>query len=165
MKNHIGFINVYSEPGHGTTFSVYLPASAKAAVPERPEPSEIVCGCGTVLLIDDEELVLEVGTEMLQLLGYTVISMGSAIGAVSVYEQRHDEIDMVILDMIMPEMGGGELYDRLKRINPGLKAILSSGYSINGKASEIMARGCNGFIQKPFDLKRLSAKANEIIAG
>ncbi|MBI9086038.1 MAG: response regulator [Desulfobacterales bacterium] len=165
VKNHIGFINVYSEPGQGTTFTVYLPASAKAAVADQPEPSEIVYGSGTVLLIDDEDMVLEVGTEMLELLGYTVISSESATDAISTYEQHHGDIDLVILDMIMPEMGGGEVYDRLKQINPDLSALLSSGYSINGKASEIMAQGCNGFIQKPFDLKRLSAKANEIIAG
>ena len=95
----------------------------------------------------------------------TVRLDGAGLSRIWVQEGQHHMKNRLILDMIMPEMGGGELYDRLKRINPGLKAILSSGYSIDGKASEIMARGCNGFIQKPFDLKRLSAKVSEIIDG
>jgi two-component system cell cycle sensor histidine kinase/response regulator CckA len=71
----------------------------------------------------------------------------------------------VILDMIMPDMGGGETFDKLRKINPRAKVLLSSGYSISGKASEILERGCNGFIQKPFDIKKLSVKVREILDG
>ena len=73
------------------------------------------------------------------------------------------EIDLVILDMIMPDMSGGETYDRMKDINPKVKVLLSSGYSINGQATEILNRGCNGFIQKPFKMKELSQKLREIL--
>jgi CheY-like chemotaxis protein len=83
--------------------------------------------------------------------------------AIETYKRSMDKIDMVILDMIMPDMGGGEAYDRLKEINPDIKVLLSSGYSINGQATEIIDRGCNGFIQKPFSIKDLSQKLREIL--
>jgi CheY-like chemotaxis protein len=83
--------------------------------------------------------------------------------AIEILKDRKGAIDMVILDMIMPDMGGGETYDRLKEINPQIKVLLSSGYSIDGQAQEIMERGCNGFIQKPFDVKQLSAKMRKIL--
>ena len=82
--------------------------------------------------------------------------------AVEVYKKNQDKIDMVILDMIMPDMGGGQTYDRLKEINPDIKVLLSSGYSINGQATEILERGCDGFIQKPFNIMDLSRKIREI---
>lgn len=83
--------------------------------------------------------------------------------AIDLYIAQKDNIDMVILDMIMPDMGGGETYDQLKAINPELKALLSSGYSIDGQAKEILKRGCDGFIQKPFNMKELSGKIREIL--
>ncbi len=83
--------------------------------------------------------------------------------AIEVYEKNHDKIDMVILDMVMPGMGGGETYDKLKEINPGIKVLLSSGYSINGQASEILDRGCNGFIQKPFNVTDLAKSIRKIL--
>ncbi len=83
--------------------------------------------------------------------------------AIGVYKKNHDKIDMVIIDMIMPDMDGGETYDKLKEINPNIKVLLSSGYSINGQATEILDRGCNGFIQKPFNMADLSKKIREIL--
>ncbi|MCK4485179.1 MAG: response regulator, partial [Desulfobacterales bacterium] len=83
--------------------------------------------------------------------------------AVEIYRKHKDEIDLVILDMIMPEMGGGEAYDRIKENNPKVKALLASGYSIDGQATEILGRGCDGFIQKPFNVKELSRKIREIL--
>jgi len=83
--------------------------------------------------------------------------------AVKVYEKNKNRIDMVILDMIMPEMGGSEAYDRMKEINRDVKALLSSGYSIHGQATEILKRGCDGFIQKPFGMQELSEKIIEIL--
>jgi len=83
--------------------------------------------------------------------------------AIEIYEKTRDQIDLVILDMIMPVMGGGETYDRLKEVDPDIKVLLSSGYSINGEASEILDRGCDGFIQKPFNIKELSQKIREIL--
>ena len=84
--------------------------------------------------------------------------------AIEIYRANKNKINMVILDMIMPDIGGGETYDRLKEINPEIKVLLSSGYSIDGQASEIMNRGCNGFIQKPFNVKQLSRKIRNILS-
>jgi CheY-like chemotaxis protein len=116
-----------------------------------------------LLLVDDEELIMEVGEQMLKALGYEVLLARGGEKAIEIYTDNRDRIDMVILDMIMPDMGGGETYDRLKKINPDVKVLLSSGYSINEKANEILERGCNGFIQKPFDLRELSEKIGAIL--
>jgi PAS domain S-box-containing protein len=165
IKSHGGYINVYSEAEIGTTFTIYLPASGKEVQPEKREPITTVSkGSGTILLIDDEEMILKVGEELLQELGYDVLVAKSGQGAIKLYKKNTDKIDLVIMDMIMPGMGGGETFDLLKEINPDIKALLSSGYSINGQASEILKRGCDGFIQKPFNINQLSEKIQGIIA-
>ena len=109
-----------------------------------------------MLLVDDEPMIIDIGKKMLQTLGYRVYTAQGGREAIEVYRKYKDRIDVVILDMIMPELGGGETYDRLKEINLRIKVILSSGYSINGEASKILGRGCNEFIQKPFTLEQLS---------
>ena len=108
-------------------------------------------------------MIIDVGREILKTLGYQVLLARGGKEAIEVYKANKDRIDMVILDMIMPDMGGGETYDLLKEINPQIKVLLSSGYSIDGQAQEIMERGCNGFIQKPFDVKQLSAKIRKTL--
>ena len=113
IKNHSGMIDVTSQKGDGTTFTIYLPKSGRKAM--------------------------------------------------KIFEKLHSRIDLVILDMIMPDMGGSETFDQLKAISPDIKVLLSSGYSIDGLASQIMKRGCNGFIQKPFNLKHFSQKVREIL--
>jgi len=165
IKNHGGFINVYSEKGTGTTFNIYLSASEKETMEEAPRPDrhEIQYGQGTVLLVDDEEMITEVGQAMLESLGYRVFTAGSGQEALALYEKQKDEIDLVILDMIMPGMGGGETFDRVKKMGGDVRVILSSGYSINGQAKEIMDRGCIGFIQKPFSMEALSIKVCEVL--
>jgi signal transduction histidine kinase/CheY-like chemotaxis protein len=164
IKSHGGYINVYSEAEMGTTFSIYLPASGKEVRLERKEPVATVSkGSGTILLIDDEEMIIKVAEELLQELGYKVLVARNGQGAIKLYEQGPDKIDLVIMDLIMPGMGGGETFDRLKEIDPDAKVLLSSGYSINGQASEILERGCDGFIQKPFNINQLSEKIQGII--
>jgi CheY-like chemotaxis protein len=96
-------------------------------------------------------------------MGYRVLLAGDGREAVEVYGKNRDVIDIVILDMVMPTMGGGEAYDRMKEINPKVKVLLSSGYSIDGKATEIMDRGCNGFIQKPFTMQELSIRIGKLL--
>ena len=96
-------------------------------------------------------------------MGYKVLIAKSGKEAVEIYEKNKDRIDIVLLDMIMPDMSGSDTYDRMKEIDPDIKVLLSSGYSINGQATEIMDRGCNGFIQKPFKMKELSQKLREIL--
>jgi two-component system cell cycle sensor histidine kinase/response regulator CckA len=164
VKGHGGYIDVESQKGHGTTFSVFLPASSRKIHKSLEPSNQPVNGNGTILLVDDEEMVLGVGVKMLENLGYTVLEAKGGREAVEVYNENKNEVDMVILDMIMPEMGGGEAYDRMKEINSDVKVLLSSGYSLDGQASEILRRGCDAFIQKPFTVKELSGRISEILA-
>ena len=164
IKNHGGFINVYSEKGEGTTFNIYLPASESEVRNQKPEISDDVRhGDETVLLVDDEDMIIDVGEQFLEKMGYKVLTARSGKEATEIYEKNKDTIDLIILDMVMPDMGGGETFDRLKEINPEIKILLSSGYSINGQATEILDRGCDGFIQKPFNMKQLSCKIREVL--
>jgi len=164
IKNHGGLINVYSEKGEGSSFSLYLPASTKAVIEDAAPTPQMKKGQGTLLLVDDEQLILDVGTAMLQKLGYTVHVAGNGQDALQLFQQEGESIDLVILDMVMPGMSGGEVFDQLKELDPGVKVMLSSGYSIDGKASEIIDRGCVGFIQKPFNLAQLSEKVKTVLA-
>ena len=166
IKSHGGYINVYSEKNQGTTFTIYLPASGKEVLQETRMPVATVSrGTGTILLIDDEQMIIKVGQELLAELGYKVLTAESGPDAIKLYEKNADKIDLVIMDMIMPGMGGGETFDHLKEIKSDIKVLLSSGYSINGQASEILKRGCDGFIQKPFNINQLSEKIQGIIAS
>jgi CheY-like chemotaxis protein len=163
VKNHGGFINVYSEKGKGTNFSIYLPVLEKEITEEKKPSREVLKGKGGILLVDDEQMIIDVGKQLVEKLGYRVITAKSGKEAIDVYNEKRNDIDIVILDMIMPGMGGGETYDRLKETNPDIKVLLSSGYSINGQAREILDRGCNGFIQKPFNMKEISHKIKGIL--
>jgi len=167
LKAHDGYIDVSSEKGHGTAFHVYLPASGRVGIKRAGElPVTMLKGMETVLLVDDEDMVLEVGEQMLKRLGYNVLPAGSGREAIEIFSEAHGSLSapgLVILDMIMPGMGGSEVYDRLKKIDPEIKVLLSSGYSIAGKATEILEKGCNGFIQKPFNIKELSEKIRTIL--
>ena len=106
--------------------------------------------------MDDEPSVLDISARMLKKLGFQVLEACSGRDALNVYRQNRHLIDLVILDMIMPDMGGGEVYERLKDINRNVKAILATGYSLDGEASRILKKGCDGVIQKPYSIDRLS---------
>jgi CheY-like chemotaxis protein len=166
VKNHGGFINFYSEKGKGSTFNIYLPASEKEAKEQSSlsKRLEIQTGHGSILIVDDESMIVEVGKAMLEKLGYRVFVARSGQEALDIYLQHKEEINLVILDMIMPGMGGGQTYDRLREIDQRVKVVLSSGYTIDGQAKEIMKRGCNGFIQKPFSIEVLSLKLHEVLS-
>ncbi len=163
VKGHGGYIDVDSEKGTGSTFSIYLPASQKRVEKAIKTTMEVTKGTGTVLLVDDEDVILEVGKDLLEATGYRVLLAGDGKEAVEFYGKNRDVIDIVILDMVMPNMGGGDAYDCMKEINPDIKVLLSSGYSIDGEATEILERGCNGFIQKPFRMNELAEKIREIL--
>ncbi|MCE5281746.1 MAG: PAS domain S-box protein [Deltaproteobacteria bacterium] len=163
IKGHGGYIDVYSEPGHGTTFTIYIPAVEREPAKEEMTAETIAKGTGTILLVDDEKTILEVSKELLESMGYTIYAAGSGQEATTIYTDKKDEIDLIILDMIMPGISGGEAFDRLRAINSRVKVLLSSGYSITGQAQEILDRGCNGFIQKPFHPEELLSKIREML--
>lgn len=162
VRNHHGAIEVESTLGKGSTFRLYLPISEKMLEEEDVSTGEIIKGGETILLVDDEEMILEVGSALLMSLGYTVITATDGRDAVNAYRDKRSKIDLVILDMVMPGMSGGETYDALKKINKAVKVILSSGYSIDKEAKDIIKRGGNAFIQKPFNLEALSKKVREV---
>jgi signal transduction histidine kinase len=164
IKNHDGIINVYSEKGKGTTFTIYLPATEMAEITGEKSHISPLRGTETVLIVDDEEIILNIATELLEELGYQTRIARTGFEAVDVYQQQQDEIDMVILDMVMPGMSGEETYEKIYQMNPEVKALLASGYSIDDKASKILRNGCcNGFIQKPYNIEELSRKLRELL--
>jgi PAS domain S-box-containing protein len=163
IKNHGGFIDVHSEKNIGTTFKIHLPVSEKEPVKEKNDYEPVLKGKETILFVDDEDMIIQVGRDMIESLGYEVLVAENGKKAVEIYENNMEDIDMVMLDIIMPVMDGGETYDTLKEIDPDIKVLLSSGYGINGQATEILDRGCNGFIQKPFNMKTLSRKIRDVL--
>lgn len=160
IRNHGGFINVYSEKGRGTTLMVFLPVMDQNMKMAEKKTLQIQKGQGVILLVDDEDMITEIGRQMIQRLGYTVLTAGSGREAIRIYTENRDKIDLVILDMIMPEMSGEETFDELKSADSTIKVILSSGYSIDGKVTEILSRGGTGFIQKPFNMNQLAEALN-----
>jgi two-component system cell cycle sensor histidine kinase/response regulator CckA len=165
VKGHGGYVDVESEKGRGTTFKIYLPASKEEVYNTIELPDNISKGTGTILLVDDEEAVLEVGEKLLKVMGYHVLTAREGREAIDVYKKHRETVDLVLLDIIMPNMKGGEVFDCLKEINPDIKVLLSSGYSIDGEASKILERGGKGFIQKPFHLERLSETIRAILGN
>jgi two-component system cell cycle sensor histidine kinase/response regulator CckA len=163
INNHGGFIRVNSEKNRGTTIHFFLPAvNEGAARPSHSNPADTRRG-GTVLLVDDEEMILDVGKGILQHLGYTPVTAASGSEAIDIFREKNASVVLLIIDMIMPGMNGGELFDRIRTLDPRVPVLLASGYSMDEQASAIMERGCNGFIQKPFTISHLSQKIREII--
>ncbi len=158
INNHGGNITVYSEPGQGATFNIYLPLSGKEADRGESVGDSTVKGGGTILLVDDEEMILSVGRLMLEKLGYKVITASSGAMALDKIHTCGEQINLVVLDMIMPIMDGGKVFEMIREQYPDMPVLLSSGYSVNGQAMDILDRGCDGFIQKPFTVNDLSSK-------
>jgi two-component system cell cycle sensor histidine kinase/response regulator CckA len=163
IRNHNGAIHVTSSPGQGAAFTILLPAVACEVESDILPAREIPLGTETILLVDDEEMILAVATDLLETLGYRVITVKGGLAALSVYAERGKEIDLVLLDLIMPDQSGKETFSQLKSMNPHVRVLLSSGYSLDDDAAAIMRKGCNGFIQKPFDLELLSNKIREVL--
>jgi two-component system, cell cycle sensor histidine kinase and response regulator CckA len=165
IREHGGTIEVASELGQGTVFNIYIPASAKEIAKETTEPEAIVAGVETILLVDDEESVLDVCKEILIAMGYNVLCADNGREALNIYGMYKNKIDLVMLDMIMPGLSGSETYDAMKLINPQVKVMLSTGYSVSDQAKQIMGRGCQALIQKPFRMDDLSQKIREVIGS
>jgi two-component system cell cycle sensor histidine kinase/response regulator CckA len=163
IKSHAGYIDVASGIGRGTTFAIYLPASKRKIQDGTQSDANIKFGKGTILVVDDEEMVLDIGTEMIRRMGYHTESARTGDEALSICRDNPNGIDLVVLDLIMPGTSGSETFDMLRQIDPGVKVLLASGYSIDSQAMTLIDRGCNGFIQKPYNLESLSRKIDEIL--
>ena len=163
ISNHGGIIQAGNGPRGGAQFTLLLPASEKTALQEGQLSDHFLPGTETILLVDDEEMVLDLTREMLEQLGYKILSAASGAEALKIYGEQRGRINLVILDMVMPGMGGAELFGRLKNVDNGIKALLSTGYSPSGQAAEILNQGCQGFIQKPFTLLEISRKIRELL--
>ncbi len=163
VKNHGGFIHVYSEPGQGSTFKIYLPLSDKPEAVDAAPEAELNGGSETVLIVDDEAAIREVASDILGSYGYRVRLAADGEEGVSIYRRERRRIDLVLLDMVMPRQGGRETFLELKRIDPKVRVLFSTGYSQNEKVNEIMALGVRGFIQKPYQVKDLLAKVRDVL--
>ncbi|MCJ7601216.1 MAG: response regulator [Desulfobulbaceae bacterium] len=163
IKNHGGIITVESEKGYGSTFTLYLSASEKEIPAEAKPEDGITPGYETILIVDDEAMNIESLKELLETLGYKTFTASNGLKAIELYREYRKDIHMVILDMIMPGMNGRETFLRLKEIDAEAKVLLSSGYSINGEATNILDLGCSGFIQKPFGVAELSQKIRTML--
>jgi PAS domain S-box-containing protein len=164
VKSHNGYITCYSEVGHGTTFKIYLPAVEEA--PEAPREREERLpqgGTETILLVDDEESVRQLGKQMLEVVGYRVLVASDGEEALALYPKRMGDVALVILDLIMPGMGGKTCGEALLRLNPRVKLLIASGYSVNGRLEEPLRSGARGFISKPYDLRDLLKRVRHIL--
>jgi CheY-like chemotaxis protein len=157
VSNHSGYINLYSEPGKGTRINVYLPYTGGVAPETAAEPEDLR-GSGTVLVIDDEAHVRELCKDMLEPLGYTVLLAPGGEEGVGMFRVHRDGISLVLLDIIMPKMGGSEVFQALKMIRSDVKVLLCSGYSHSGFAGieTLLKNGALGLVQKPFSLQAMA---------
>ncbi len=165
IQNHNGVIDVWSSPHVGSAFSIILPLSQPLENEVMPSADEkLILGNETILLVDDEQRILTVGRELCKALGYGVITANSGKKALEIYTQKKDQISLVILDMIMPEMNGLETFLQLKKQNAQVKVLLSTGYSIDEKAQKMLKKGCKGYILKPYSVMDFSHKIREVLA-
>ncbi|MBN1850983.1 MAG: PAS domain S-box protein [Deltaproteobacteria bacterium] len=167
IHNHNGCIAIESEEGKGTKVHIYLPAvGAQSKENDRREPVERpIKGSGTILIVEDEETVMDVSCAMLKRLGYRVLEAMSGKEAIDIVRTFNEAIDLVILDIILPDMEGKAIYPVIKEIRPDIKVILCSGYSSDGPAQEILDAGAQAFIQKPFSINGLSEKVKKVLEG
>ncbi len=163
IKSHDGIINAYSEKGLGTTFNVYLPALKQVDPDEKSGEKQMAGGKETVLIVDDEIAVVEIAGKILGRLGYNVIVAENGEQALRIYKKDRETIDIILLDMVMPDMDGAEVFEKLKQIDNNVLVLLSSGYGLNSQVTQALRKGCRGFVQKPFNLKTLSEKVRSIL--
>jgi len=153
-------------------FGDSLLKEARQSVPEDDAEAKEVAdmpdenldaGDETILLVDDEQIIIDVARDMLEILGYQVITAQTGQEAIDIYTRQKDEIDLVIQDMVMPGMNGADIFRALKKINPDVKVILASGYIMNKQIAAVLEQGCRAFMPKPFRLEDLSLKVREVL--
>jgi len=166
VKGHGGFINVYSEVGRGTRFQVYIPAAEGPSVNERPRAmQDLPRGAGElILVVDDEPGIREITKGTLELFGYSVLTASDGTEAVALYAQHTDQIKLVLTDLMMPYMDGPATIRALRKINPTLKIIGSSGLASNGNDTEMAKVGVNGFLVKPYSADKLLKSIADLLA-
>lgn len=167
VKNHGGWINIYSEPGMGTEFKIYLPILKEddkiaADIKEIPFKKELPKGTETILLVDDEQTIREIGSSLLLSLGYKVITASDGLEALDIYKQRASDISIVILDKVMPKMNGIEVFHRLREFDPDVKVIISSGYAADEEES-LKEVYITGFLNKPYTTTELAVFVREAL--
>jgi PAS domain S-box-containing protein len=163
VKNHGGHVHVSSEPGKGSKFKVYLPASGKSETRDTNYRQMTRGGNELILVVDDEEVVRALAKDALESYGYRVLLAKDGEEAIDIYREKDGGLGLVIIDMVMPKLGGRETFLKLRELNPNVKAILATGYSLSGEANEILRSGVMGFIQKPFQLDELLAKVRTVL--
>jgi CheY-like chemotaxis protein len=165
VKNHNGFISCTSDPGEGTTFKIYLPTLEREVqvVDEKESRAPIMRGSETILLVDDEELIRDLVVQVLGESGYTVITASDGKSGVELYGKQQAQIDLVILDLIMPEMGGRECLEELLKIDPQARVLIASGYALDGPAIEAIKTGARGHISKPYDIKEMLRVIRDVL--
>jgi len=162
VKQHNGIITVYSERGRGTTFNIYIPEYNGTVIADRTKSEDsIIKGQGTVLAVDDEPANLDIISEYLAILGYTALKASGGRDAINMYSEFQKDIDLVILDMAMPGIGGLDVLERIKEINPEARVLMTSGWNGADRVQELTEKGCNCFVRKPYTLGLLSRKIHE----
>jgi two-component system cell cycle sensor histidine kinase/response regulator CckA len=164
VSQHEGSIECYSEPGIGTSFKIYWPVSKTDRPWELAEPREMPAfGNETILLVEDDEPIREIGKQMIEIGGYRVLLASTGEEALKIYANHKEDIDLVILDLIMPGMGGTKCFDELLRIDPSVKVLVASGYSSNLSAVDTKLEVARGFVGKPYDAKDVLSAIRKVL--
>jgi len=167
VKSHGGYITSDSEPGKGTTFKIYFPVidQEPSDLEAKEEESPIKGGKEIILLVDDEENIRKSGKDILASVGYTVFTCEDGESALEFYGKEHDRVDLIILDLIMPGMGGSRCLQKLIKINPGAKVIIASGYSIDVSGKDAIESKSKGFIRKPYSVREMLNLVRDVLDG
>ena len=164
VKSHGGHIACYSAPGVGTTFKIYLPVhQVESEVDVETSQSLSAFGTGTILLVDDEEFVRDLGKRLLEKAGYNVVTASDGHEAVEIYTAQGGQISLVILDLIMPVMDGKQCLEALLKIDPKVRVLIASGFAANGQTKEVCETGARGFVGKPYNLKGMLQSVREVL--